>query len=206
MDLLAELTERRLLAIVRARSPERLVDVVSTLSNSGIAMIELPLTTPDAIAAMKDCAAIAGVTLGAGTVLSPEDAQAAVAAGAHYLVTPAVLPDVLDEAGRLGTPVLCGAFTATEVLAAIRGGASAVKIFPASVGGPSYFTALRAPLVAVPLVAVGGVSLEHVQPYLNAGAVAVGIGSPLVGDAADGGSLDALAERARAFVSAVTGA
>ena len=205
MDLLAELTEHRLLAIVRARSPERLVNVVSILVNSGIAMVELPLTTPDAIAAMKDCAAIPGLTLGAGTVLSPEDAQAAVAAGAHYLVTPAVLPEVLDEAARVKTPVLCGAFTPTEVLAAMRGGASVVKIFPASVGGPSYFTALRAPLVGVHLVAVGGIGLEHVKPYLNAGAVAVGVGSPLVGDAADAGSLDALAERAHAFVAAVSG-
>lgn len=185
MDLLAELAHRRLLAIVRAGTPDRLVDVVRTLVGCGIALVELPLTTPGALDALRGCADIPEVLIGAGTVRSAKDAAAVVAAGARYLVTPAVVPEVLEAAAALGVPVLCGAFTASEALAAVRGGATAVKIFPASVAGPAYLSALLQPLPDVPL-----------------GAIAVGIGSPLVADACDGGSLDALAERARALIAA----
>ena len=103
-------------------------------------------------------------------------------------------------------PVLPGALTASEVLQAWRTGAAAVKVFPASLGGPGYIAALRAPLPHIPLVPTGGVTIETAAGYLEAGAVAVGMGAPLIGDAAAGGSLDGLRERAAALVAAVRGA
>lgn len=103
-------------------------------------------------------------------------------------------------------PVLPGALTPTEVLQAWRAGASAVKVFPASLGGPGYITALRGPLPEISLVPTGGVSIEAAPHYLKAGALAVGMGGPLIGDAAAGGSLDALRERAAALVAAIGGA
>jgi predicted metal-dependent phosphotriesterase family hydrolase len=131
----------------------------------------------------------AGITLGAGTVLEPETAHAAIDAGASYLVSPTVGLDVIERARRRGVAALPGAFTPTEILRAWRAGADAVKLFPASVGGPAYLRAVKAPLAEVPLVPTGGVGLEEIGRYLYAGALAVGLGGPLVGDAGEGGDL-----------------
>jgi 2-dehydro-3-deoxyphosphogluconate aldolase/(4S)-4-hydroxy-2-oxoglutarate aldolase len=98
--------------------------------------------------------------------------------------------------------VIAGALTPTEVVAAVHRGATAVKLFPASIGGPSYLKALRDPLPDVPFVAVGGVDVAKAEEYFAAGAIAVGLGSPLLGDAPQGGDLGALRERARAFLAA----
>jgi 2-dehydro-3-deoxyphosphogluconate aldolase/(4S)-4-hydroxy-2-oxoglutarate aldolase len=97
--------------------------------------------------------------------------------------------------------VAAGALTPTEAYAALRMGASAVKLFPASVGGPAYLKAVRDPFPDIPFVAVGGVGLDEMRAYLDVGAVAVGVGGPLVGDAASGGSLDDLRVRARAYLA-----
>ena len=130
--------------------------------------------------------------------MSADEALAAVEAGARFLVTPALTPGIA-AGSSLGVPVLGGAQTATEALDALALGATAVKLFPASVGGPGYLKALRDPFPQVPFVPVGGVDLDRAREYLRVGAVAVGVGGPLVGNAAGGGSLDALAERAAAF-------
>jgi 2-dehydro-3-deoxyphosphogluconate aldolase/(4S)-4-hydroxy-2-oxoglutarate aldolase len=138
-------------------------------------------------------------------VLTAAEAQAAVEAGAAYLVTPGISAGAA-EGVRLGVPVLVGALTPSEVVAAVELGATAVKLFPvAELGGPSYLRALRAPFPGVPFVPVGGVTLDAVPAYLGAGATAVGVGSPLTGDSGDGGSLDALRERARALRAAADG-
>lgn len=138
----------------------------------------------------------------AGTVLRAADADAAAAAGASFAVTPAVGEGVTRAIER-GMPVLAGALTPTELWQAHLLGATAVKIFPAAQYGPGYVRALRDPFPDVPLVPVGGVDAEHPGEYLRAGAVAVGIGSPLTGDAPHGGGLAALRERARRFREAV---
>ena len=116
------------------------------------------------------------------------------------MVTPAVTESVAASVAR-GIPVLAGAFTPTEVVTAADLGAVAVKLFPASVGGPAYLRGLRDPLPDVPFVPVGGVDIARAGDYLAAGAVAVGVGSPLVGDAAHGGDLAALEKRALAFLA-----
>ena len=130
--------------------------------------------------------------IGAGTVVTREDALSARDAGTLWMVTPA--PDEgFDQAVALGGPVLAGALTPTEVGAAARKGASAVQLFPASLGGPGHLRALRDPLPEIPFVPVGGVDADRAREYFAAGAVAVGVGSPLAGDAPGGDTPTAVA-------------
>jgi 2-dehydro-3-deoxyphosphogluconate aldolase / (4S)-4-hydroxy-2-oxoglutarate aldolase len=205
--LLETLYRRRLLAIVRGNDPDAALASLHVLADEGIDLIEVSLTTADALSVIRRAAteiggSLAAGGLGAGTVLTVADARAAVEAGASYLVTPGISAGA-REGVRLGVPVLVGALTPSEVIAALELGATAVKLFPAAqLGGPPYLRALRAPFPDVPFVPVGGVSADTVPAYLAAGAAAVGVGSPLTGDSADGGDLLALAERARAIRAA----
>jgi 2-dehydro-3-deoxyphosphogluconate aldolase/(4S)-4-hydroxy-2-oxoglutarate aldolase len=202
VDLLALLRERRLLAIVRGGHSESVLGTVLALAQEGIALIEVSLTSDAALDVIARARAQVGpeVVLGAGTVVSARDAADAQAAGARFVVTPG-LGAGAGEARRLGLPAIVGALTPSEVIAAQAGGADAVKLFPASAGGgPEYLRALRAPFPEVPFVPVGGVDAQSARRYLELGAVAVGVGGPLIGDAADGGDLGALRSRARAFL------
>lgn len=200
-EFLERLKAERLVAIVRAPEAEDAVRVGRALADSGIGLIEVTLTTRDALSAIETLRSHApeDVLIGAGTVLTSRQAHDAVEAGAGFLVTPALTEAV--EAAEV--PVLAGAYTATEAYAAMLAGAAAVKLFPASAGGPAYLKALRDPFPTIPFIPVGGVSLDQVAPYLIAGAVALGVGGPITGDAVRGGSLDALAARAKAFLDAI---
>ncbi|MFL6056467.1 MAG: bifunctional 4-hydroxy-2-oxoglutarate aldolase/2-dehydro-3-deoxy-phosphogluconate aldolase [Actinoallomurus sp.] len=202
--LLAALRARRILGIVRGRDPDASVRTAVVLAEEGIDLLEVSLTGADALTVIARVRAELGpeFRLGAGTVLRAADADAAAAAGASFAVTPAVGEGVTRAIER-GMPVLAGALTPTELWQAHLLGATAVKIFPAAQYGPGYVRALRDPFPDVPLVPVGGVDAEHAGEYLRAGAVAVGIGSPLTGDAPHGGGLAALRERARRFREAV---
>ncbi|WP_231933649.1 bifunctional 4-hydroxy-2-oxoglutarate aldolase/2-dehydro-3-deoxy-phosphogluconate aldolase [Micromonospora coxensis] len=200
------LRRRRLLAIVRGTDPQAALASVHVLAEEGVDLVEVSLTGVDALSVIRRAAASLNDVrgLGAGTVLTARDAAAAVEAGATYLVTPGVTSGV-QEGVRLGVPVLVGALTPTEVAAAMDLGATAVKLFPADrMGGPEYLRALRGPFPDVPFVPVGGVGTDAAPGWLDAGAVAVGVGGPLLGDAANGGDLTALRERARALRAAVT--
>ncbi|MEC3952968.1 bifunctional 4-hydroxy-2-oxoglutarate aldolase/2-dehydro-3-deoxy-phosphogluconate aldolase [Nocardia sp. CDC153] len=182
-------------AILRAPSAKRFAEVTAVLQESGITAVEFTLNSAGALDAIRDCAGFAH-PVGAGTVLTAQDAERAVDAGAAYLITPAVIEEVIAEGRRLGVPVISGALTPTEIHRAWTAGSSMVKVFPASIGGPEYIKAVRAPLPDIPLVPTGGVGLGEARAYLDAGAAALGIGSPLIGDACAGGDLDALRERA----------
>jgi 2-dehydro-3-deoxyphosphogluconate aldolase/(4S)-4-hydroxy-2-oxoglutarate aldolase len=202
VDLLELLRSRRVLAIVRGGDADAAVDAVLALVREGIELIEVSLTSKGALEVLSRVRAELGpmAILGAGTVITAEDARDARAAGADFAVTPG-LGDGLREAIGLGMPALAGALTPTEIIAARAAGASAVKVFPASaLGGPEYLRALRGPFPGVPFVPVGGVDVQSGRRYLADGAAAIGVGSPLIGDAADGGDLDALRERARAYM------
>lgn len=207
-DVLARLRASRVVAILRAATPERLEAASTVLLEEGIGIIELPLTTPGALGVierLRDESA-AGLVLGAGTVLSAHAAKDAIAAGATYLVTPTVEHAVVDAAADAGVPVILGACTPTEILSAHRSGAAAVKVFPAAAaGGPAYIRAVREPLPDIPLVPTGGVGIDDAAGYLRAGAIAVGTGGGLVGDALAGGDLEALRHRARRLLEIVEG-
>ncbi|MEV0781022.1 bifunctional 4-hydroxy-2-oxoglutarate aldolase/2-dehydro-3-deoxy-phosphogluconate aldolase [Streptomyces sp. NPDC050433] len=197
------LRRERVIAIVRGTDPQAAERTVHTLREEGVALIEVSLTTPDAAGIIARCARESGDSLiGAGTVLTGDDARAVQQAGAAFVVTPA-LAEGSVTAHALGLPVVAGALTPTEIVRAVSEGAAAVKLFPASVGGPSYLRALRDPLPGVPFVPTGGVDTEAARAYLEAGALAVGVGSPIVGDAPRGGDVDELRARCRAFLAAL---
>lgn len=193
------------IAILRAPDASRLGAVADVLIDAGITSLELTMTTRGALEAMEELAARlpAGVVLGAGTVNDAATTDAVVEAGARYVVSPGVSLEVITRARELGVHALPGAATATEVLTAWNAGAAAVKLFPAAAFGPEYLRHLKGPLPDVVFVPTGGVGPENAGDYIRAGAVAVGVGSPLVGDAATGGDLGALAERARRMLAAV---
>ena len=205
MDLRAALAAHRLVAIVRGTDPEAAVRTVLTLAEEGVELIEVSLSGADALSVIERARKAFGPDrpLGAGTVLTADDARAAHQAGANFAVTPG-LGEGIGAAHELGLPVLAGAMTPTEILAARTAGVAALKIFPAAqAGGPAYLKALRGPFPHEVFVPVGGVDETAARAYLDAGATAVGVGSPLVGDAADGGSLTALRDRARALLAVV---
>jgi 2-dehydro-3-deoxyphosphogluconate aldolase / (4S)-4-hydroxy-2-oxoglutarate aldolase len=196
--LLDALRAQRLLAILRGGDRAAVVAAGMTLIDCGIGCLEVSLTSAGALDAITELAANGGGALvGAGTVLTADDARRAHSAGATFLVTPGLGPAI----AAAGVPVIGGALTPTEIIAATES-CAAVKLFPASLGGPAYLRAVRAPFPDVAFIPVGGVGLDEVQPYLSAGALAVGVGSPLVEDACDGGDLRALARRAEDFRTA----
>ncbi|MEW2549705.1 bifunctional 4-hydroxy-2-oxoglutarate aldolase/2-dehydro-3-deoxy-phosphogluconate aldolase [Streptomyces sp. NPDC047002] len=205
MDLLTALRTHRILAIVRGGDPDAALAAVLALADEGVRLIEISLSGSDALGVLARARAALGpgAALGSGTVLTADDAHAAHRAGADFVVTPG-LGDGVGAARALGLPVLAGVMTPTEIITAQRLGAAALKLFPASeAGGPGYLKALSGPFPTAPFVPVGGVGAEEAAAYLDRGAAAVGVGSPLVGDAADGGSTDALRARARAFLDVV---
>ena len=204
VNLVAELAAARMLAVIRGTDTAGAIAAGTALLKEGVRIVEVALTTPDAARAVEALRAVApaGSLVGAGTVLTAADVAEVAAAGAQFVVTPAVVESIA-EAARLGLPVAAGAFTPTEAYTAMRLGASAIKLFPASVGGPAYLKAVRDPFPDIPFVAVGGVGLADLPGYFAAGAIAVGVGGPLVGDAASGGDVDALRRRARAYLAAV---
>jgi 2-dehydro-3-deoxyphosphogluconate aldolase/(4S)-4-hydroxy-2-oxoglutarate aldolase len=197
------LRAHRLVAIVRGTDAEASLATVLTLFDEGISMVEVSLTTTDAEQVIAKAREALGpqALLGCGTVVTAEDARRGADAGAGFVVTPALGPGL--AAARELMPVIGGAFTPSEVVEAMTRGADAVKLFPAQLGGPGYLRALRDPFPGLPVVPVGGIDSKQAQAYLAAGAAAVGVGSPLVGDASSGGSLPDLRERARDFLAAV---
>ncbi len=188
----------RIVAVLRAPGPELLGAAADVLVRHGVLAVEFALTTPGAIEAIERyCSgAPADACIGAGTVLTAADARSAISAGARFLVTPAFVPEVVATGVELGVPVIAGALTPTEILAAYTAGAPLVKVFPAALGGPAYLRLVRDPLPHIPLVPTGGIGLGQVADYMAAGAIAVGMGGQLLGDSLRGGSLDALGSRA----------
>ncbi|MBI4899035.1 MAG: bifunctional 4-hydroxy-2-oxoglutarate aldolase/2-dehydro-3-deoxy-phosphogluconate aldolase [Actinobacteria bacterium] len=202
VSLVEALARYRVMGIVRGSSAEAAEAAALALFEEGIGLVEVSLTTPGAVRVIERLALAApeGCLVGAGTVVTYAEAEAVAEAGAQFAVSPGITTGI-KRAIALGLPTAPGVFTSTEVYAALDLGAEAVKLFPASTGGPAYLSALRQPMPDVAFVPVGGVGLDEARAYLAAGAVAVGVGSPLVGDAASGGDLVALRRRAAAFAA-----
>jgi 2-dehydro-3-deoxyphosphogluconate aldolase/(4S)-4-hydroxy-2-oxoglutarate aldolase len=179
---LKRMLEGGIVAVVRADSGERLAKVVRALAEGGVTAAEITFTVPNAIEVIREVRREVGdaILLGAGTVLDPETARAALLAGAEYLVSPVVNLDVIRMCRRYDKLVMPGAFTPTEVLTAWEAGADIVKVFPAEVGGPPYLKALHGPLPQIRLMPTGGVDLTTAAAFLKAGACCLGVGSSLV--------------------------
>jgi 2-dehydro-3-deoxyphosphogluconate aldolase/(4S)-4-hydroxy-2-oxoglutarate aldolase len=171
-----------IVAIVRFPEPGPLVEVVSALAAGAVSVVEVTLTVPNALDVIREARRQLGdrVLLGAGTVLDPETARAAILAGAEFIVAPNLNVEVVRLCRRYDKLVMPGAFTPTEILAAWEAGADVVKVFPADVLGPAFFRALRGPLPQVKLMPTGGVDVANAADYLKAGAVCLGVGGQLV--------------------------
>jgi 2-dehydro-3-deoxyphosphogluconate aldolase / (4S)-4-hydroxy-2-oxoglutarate aldolase len=195
-----------LVAVVRFAEPGPLVHVLKALADGGITVAEVTFTVPDALGVIREAKRQLGdrVLLGAGTVLDPETARAAILAGAEFLVSPAVNIDVIRMARRYDKLAMPGAFTPTEILTAWEAGADVVKVFPADILGPAFFRAMRGPLPQVKLMPTGGVDLTTAGEYLKAGAVCLGVGGQLV-DAklVAAGNFNAIRDLAKQYVDAV---
>ena len=179
---LRRILEGGIVAVVRSDSPDRLVEVVRALAEGGVTAAEITLTVPDAIEVIRKVRDGLGdsIVLGAGSVLDPETARAALLAGAEYIVGPGLNLDVIKLCRRYGKVVMPGALTPTEVIAAWEAGADVVKIFPSDLGGPAYLKALRAPLPQIRMMPTGGVDLATAKSFLQAGACCLGVGGSLV--------------------------
>lgn len=195
--------ESRLIVVARAQRAADYEPVLDVLIDAGIRSIELTLTTPGTFDRLPQLLArYDGVAdLGVGTVTNSEDLARAVDAGARYLVTPITSTVFVQQATDAGVPIVPGGLTPTELFASWSAGASAVKVFPAGQVGPSYLKDLRGPFPDIVAVPSGGVDLAGAEAWLAAGAVAVSVGGPLLGDAFGGGDLGALRDRAEAFVA-----
>lgn len=171
-----------IVAVVRFSEPGPLVDVVRALADGGVTVAEVTFTVPNALDVIREARRQLGdrVLLGAGTVLDPETARAALLAGAEFVVAPNTNVEVIRLCRRYDKLVMPGAFTPTEVVAAWEAGADVVKVFPADVLGPAFFKALRGPLPQVKLMPTGGVDLTTAAEFLKAGAVCLGVGGQLV--------------------------
>ncbi len=202
-QLPAGLVSSGIVAIARRLTADDAPRVADALVAGGVSAFEITLNEPVGVA-LRAIESVArrspGLAVGAGTVLSIEAATRAVDAGATFLVMPHTDPDLVAWAAATGVPALSGAATPTEVLAGWRAGAAAVKVFPASVLGPSFIRELRGPFPDIPLVPSGGVSDENAGDLVRAGAVAVGVGGWLIGDAPPAG----VTSRARQLVEIVT--
>ena len=182
-EILRKILDEKIVAIARLESAEQLVRVAEALNAGGISVIEFTCSTPGALEMIKDASGRFGdkVLIGAGTVLDPETARAAILAGAEFVVNPTINLDTIEMCKRYGKPIIAGAMTPTEMLTVWEAGADLVKVFPASnIGGADYIKAVLAPLPQLRLVPTGGVSADNAAQYLKAGAAAVAVGGNLV--------------------------
>ncbi len=195
-----------IIAILRSHTGAKLMDAAKTLVSSGIPAVEVTMTTPGALNIIRDTKRALGdsVCMGVGSVIDSESARSALLAGAEFIVTPVVRPDVIQLALRYGVPVFAGAMTPTEAFHAQELGADFIKLFPAEVLGPQYVKALLAPLPSLQVVPTGGVSPENLGEYFKAGCAAVGVGSGLASqELLENGDFSKLAKIAAKYISAL---
>jgi 2-dehydro-3-deoxyphosphogluconate aldolase/(4S)-4-hydroxy-2-oxoglutarate aldolase len=205
-ETLSRLYETGVVAVIRADKPDDLVDVACALAQGGVTIIEITLTVPKALQVIEQaCDQLDGeVLIGAGTVLDSATTRAAILAGANYIVSPAVRPDVIETCRRYDVPCMPGAMTPTEVLNAWELGADVVKIFPAGVGGPGFFKDLKGPFPEIQIMPTGMVNRETAPQFIKAGACAVGVGGELAGKPLIAArEFDRITENAKAFIELV---
>jgi 2-dehydro-3-deoxyphosphogluconate aldolase / (4S)-4-hydroxy-2-oxoglutarate aldolase len=193
-----------LIGIVRFHEGGDVPGTMAALVHGGIEQVEVTIDTPGALYSVAGAAG-EGRTVGVGTIVDSEQVRAAAAAGAQFVVSPGLVPEVIETALTLGLEPMPGVFTATEILTASAAGARVMKLFPASAGGPSYLRALRGPFPTIAIIPTGGVRIEEVQAYLEAGATAIALGSDLVGRVAprSDADLEWIAAQAARAVAAV---
>ena len=206
-EALAKILEEGVVPVIRVSSGSEAFEVARAIHEGGISVVEVTMTVPGALEVMREVSQRFGddILLGAGTILDPETARAALLHGAKFLVTPTLNYEVIKMSNRYSAVVIPGALTPTEILSAWEAGADLVKVFPiAQVGGPAYIRAIRGPLPHIPLVPTGGVNLENAGEFIKAGAAAIAAGGELVEKKAlVEKNYSVIAENARKFVAEV---
>ncbi|MGO1050703.1 bifunctional 4-hydroxy-2-oxoglutarate aldolase/2-dehydro-3-deoxy-phosphogluconate aldolase [Crossiella sp. CA198] len=199
-ETLAALAGQRVFGIVRAGDAKTALATAEAMIDAGLRTLEIALTTPGGLSVIEELAGRPGITLGAGTVLDEATARLAILAGASFLVSPSLHPEVIRTAHRYGAAALPGVASPTEIVTALEHGADAVKLFPARGFGPRWLADVRAALPQAPIMPTGGVALAEVPEWVAAGAVACGVGAGLT----EGGP-EAAARRVRSLVESLAG-
>jgi Entner-Doudoroff aldolase len=197
-----------IVGILRGFSDEETERLAEAAAAGGVTSIEVTMNTPNAVEQIGRLVRRVGkeVNVGAGTVVTLDDFRAATAAGAAFIVTPTVVPDVIRAGVAAGLPVFAGAMTPSEILEAWRLGAAMVKVFPADQFGPAYLRSIKGPFAQIPLMPTGGINVDTILAYKAAGAEAFGVGSPLFSKSRTAARDWAwVTQQARRFVEALAG-
>ncbi len=170
---------QKLIAILRGMTPAKVDFALEILKSTALQLVEITMDTPGAVDMVKEYSKDEELIMGMGTITCYEELEKALGAGAKFIVTPILSKEVLEGCNQAEVPIICGALTPSEIMTAWRGGADLVKVFPASAMGPSYIKRVLGPLSGVKLVPTGGINQENCKAYLEAGAIALGMGSSL---------------------------
>lgn len=194
----SRLRDATVLAIFRTRAPEHAVEGIGAAVRGGFEAVEITMNTPGATEALAEVAGRVDAVVGAGTITHPDQVKEAYDAGAEFIVTPIVVPEVVEAAHGLAIPVAMGASTPTEIFAARSAGADWVKVFPAeNLGGPEYIANVLGPLDGTPILVTGGLTPENYLGYLDAGAELVGFANAVFEpELAEQGRYDEMERRA----------
>jgi 2-dehydro-3-deoxyphosphogluconate aldolase / (4S)-4-hydroxy-2-oxoglutarate aldolase len=204
-DILLQMTNPGVIPVLRVKQPKQVLPLARALVAGGINVVEISLTTPEAIACIRAATEALGdqALIGVGTVLDDDACRAAITAGAQFIVSPVCRPELVSIGHASQRPVMLGAYTPTEAQRAHEAGADLIKIFPADALGPDYIRSILAPLPHLRIVPMGRVALNNIADYFHAGCVAVGVGSSLLTpDLLQNEDWPALTRRAAEFVSA----
>jgi 2-dehydro-3-deoxyphosphogluconate aldolase / (4S)-4-hydroxy-2-oxoglutarate aldolase len=198
-----EIVKQKVVAVLRGNSSEQVEQFAKQCIAGGMKTIEITFTVPNAITCIErlveQYADDPEVVIGAGTVLDAETARLAILAGAQFVVTPYLNEEVAKVCNRYQVPILPGAMTIKDVVAALECGADIIKLFPGEVAGPKMISAIKGPIPQANLMPTGGVNLDTIHEWFAKGAVAVGIGSDLTKEAIQTGDYERIAEKARAY-------
>jgi 2-dehydro-3-deoxyphosphogluconate aldolase/(4S)-4-hydroxy-2-oxoglutarate aldolase len=205
LKVLGKIVESGLVAVVRADNSEQAARIADACVEGGVAAIEITFTVPGAAAVIQDLARLyksGAILIGAGTVLDPETARAAILAGAQYVVGPSLNVDTARLCNRYQVPYMPGAGSVRDVVEAMECGADIVKVFPGETLGPAFVKAIKGPLPQASLMPTGGVGLENVAEWIKAGCVAVGVGGNLTGGAKKG-DFQSITDLSRQFIDKI---
>lgn len=201
--------ENKAVAVIRMSDPSKLIKVAEAIYKGGVKSIEITMTVPDALKIIEKASKSIGdyMNIGVGSVLNKQTASNAINAGAKYVVSPVFNLEVLNEVKKHSIPFMPGAFSPTEIFTAFEKGADIVKVFPADIVGMSFFKGILAPMPHLKLMPTGGVSLTNAGDWLNAGALAVGVGSALLGKKAiESENYNQLTENAKILMESINNA
>ena len=205
-EILKRIESIKAVAVIRLNSDKNIFGLVEALKAGGISIIEITLTTPNALNIIEKVSNkyYDEITVGVGSVLNNKMAEDAINAGAKYLVSPVMKPELVTIAHKNNLPAMLGAFSPTEIQSAWENGADIVKVFPANILGMPFFKGVLAPMPHLKLIPTGGVNLDNPGLWLQAGACAVGVGSALVNKrAVEEGNYEIITANAKKIIESI---